>query len=324
MRSYFIFLVILLLFGGCSQKFSSQSYRIESSDRDIQDLDSEIDNSESMNTHSINGYSQKFPTVGSSCKALNMDIPSIIGKVSFEERYESKKKYRKQSKISFDERYDSKENLLQYYREQGISNISLIKAHSYQTVNSKNELKKLNNTMTYVLFPRNLMGQNKKTKKYKRYAKVLELIQELKKVNNSTHLNKIKKYENKFILPKIKSLNEEKVTVETYNYKLSNVILDFFKEKITPLFFDKDGPFFITVTKNVFNQEKISSFIYLDLSTFNESAINQVVNSYKHRLVEKGNDNIGILEEWHYKILSAITNFNDNLHLFQVALVGEK
>jgi len=29
------------------------------------------------------------------------------------------------------------------------------------------------------------------------------------------------------------------------------------------------------------------------------------------------------LEEWHYNILSAITNFNDNLHLFQVTVAGE-
>lgn len=178
--------------------------------------------------------------------------------------------------------------------------------------------------MTYILFPRNLIGQNKETKKYKRYLKVLELIQEFKKVNNTNSSTKAKEYENKFILPKIKSLNEEKVTVETYNYELSNEILDFFKEKVTPLFFDKDGPFFITVTKNVFNQEKISSFIYLDLSTFNESAINQVINSYKHRLVDKGNDDIGTLEKWHYNILSAITKFNDNLHLFQVAVAGEE
>jgi len=184
-------------------------------------------------------------------------------------------------------------------------------------------LKNLSKTVTYVLLPRNLKEQNKETKKYKRYAKVLELIQEFKKVTSANYSTETKKYENNFILPKIKSKNENKVTVETYNYELSNKILDFFKEKITPLFFDKDGPFFITITKNVFNQEKISSFIYLDLSTFNESAINQVINSYKHRLVNKGNDDIGTLEEWHYNILSAITNFNDNLHLFQVTVAGE-
>jgi len=240
-------------------------------------------------------------------------------------------------KISFNERYNSEEKRLLYEIKQKslnkskiVKNVSLIKYHSYKTIDSRTKLQDLKNIVTYILFPRNLIRQNKKSKKYKRYTQVLELIQEFKKVKSSnsststTTTTTTKEYENKFILPKIKSLNGDKVTVETYNYELSNEILDFFKERITPLFFDKDGPFFITVTKNVFNQEKISSFIYLDLSTFNESAINQVINSYKHRLVEKGNDDIGTLEESHYAILSAITNFNDNLHLFQVALAGEE
>jgi len=307
MRIYFILSVFLLLFGGCSQKKSYYSRSMEEITRsgnyaynrsienhheDIKNLNNEIENL--LDSYRITGNNKigkvDMSYYKSSFSPMNYNDTGMHNK---------KKEFNKKSKVK-------------------------IKFHNYQTIDSKYELKELKGIVTYILFPRNLIGQNIDTKKYKRYVKILELIQELKKVNKTTSKNRLMNdYENKFILPKVKSKNKDKVTVETYNYELSNEILDFFKAKLTPLFFDKDGPFLITVVNNIFSEEKLFRFMYLDLSTFNESAINQALNSYKHRLVNKGDGDITILEEWHYNILSAITNFNDNLHLFQVAVAGE-
>jgi hypothetical protein len=194
--------------------------------------------------------------------------------------------------------------------------------HCHKSISSIREAQELKNTFTYILFPRDLKGERKDTKKYKRYTKVLELVQELKRIDNINSSNISIKDENKFILMKTDPKDKEKITVEKYNYVLSHKIIDFFKYKTPTSFFDKEGPFFITVTKNIFNQKDNFSFLYLDLSTFNESAIIQVIESYKKRLVKKGDKNIDTLEEWHYQLLSAITNFNDNFHLFNVVYAG--
>lgn len=200
-----------------------------------------------------------------------------------------------------------------------------IKSHSYTTLTSIDELKRLKNTSTYVLFPRNLVGQDKSTKKYKRYSKVLELIQELKKVkdNTSNIQNARMKYENKFIIFKNDLECKEKVTVETYNYELANEVFDFFKAIVSPSFSNQEGPFFITVTKNIFDMENEFSFLYVNLSSFNDSAIKQALDSYKHRLIEKGYENVNTIEGWHYWLLSALTNFNDDIKIFQTAFAGE-
>ena len=200
-----------------------------------------------------------------------------------------------------------------------------VKYHSYKTISLVGEFTDLNNTTTtFILFPKNLKKQNRNTKKYKRYAQVLELIQELKRVKDNNSSDISKKYENRFVLPNQKLNNEEKITVETYNYDLANKIIDFFRSKIAPSFFDKERPFFITITENIFNKKGGASFLYLDLSTFNDSAITQVIESYKNRLVKKGDSDIDILEEWNYHILSAITNFSDKFHLLNFAYAGDE
>jgi len=198
----------------------------------------------------------------------------------------------------------------------------IIKYHGYTLIYSLNQLKNFEDTTTYILFPKNLKGENKNTKKYKRYSKVLKLIQELNQIDEHSKAS-IKKYTNRFVLTKDKQVKEKKVTVETYNYTLANKIIDLFKDKITPYFFDKEGPFFITVTENIFDKKNKLSFLYLDLSTFNNSAITQVIESYKTRLVEKGDSDIDTLEGWHYHILSALTNFSDNFHLFNFSYAGD-
>jgi hypothetical protein len=200
----------------------------------------------------------------------------------------------------------------------------MIKYHAYTLIHSIKEIKKFKNTTTYVLFPKNLKKQNRNTKKYKRYSKVLELIQEFNNINIDTTSSIMKKYTNIFILTKEKLSKEKKVIVETYNYDLANEIIDLFKDKIRPSFFDKEGPFLITVTENIFNKKGNFHFLYLDLSTFNDSAIAQVIESYKNRLVKKGDSDIDTLEGWNYHILSAITNFSDKFHLLNFAYAGDE
>ena len=229
-------------------------------------------------------------------KSLEVEATSIIGKNNFTNNSKSKK-----SSIQ-----------------------KIIKYHGYIIVHSKKQLKSLKNTMTYVIFPKNLKQENRNTKRYKRYSKVLNLIQEMDNLGiNKTSNSTIKKYTNQFILTQEKQINAKKVKVETYNYKLANKIIDLFKDKITPSFFDKEGPIFITVTENIFDKKNFS-FLYLDLSTFNNSAITQVIDSYKNRLVKKGDSDIDTLEGWNYHILSAITNFSDKFHLLNFAYAGDE
>jgi len=230
--------------------------------------------------------------------------------------------------------------------------------HYYRNISILKEAQELKNTFTYVLFPKSIKKESKYTQKYKRYAKVLELIQELKKIKkntplnivqkntkyqkkrdyqtlieiqNNTEKNILRKYENQFILMRKKLNKKENITVESYNYELATQIIDFLRTKLTAsffekngsLFFNEEGPFFITLTERNLNKKDGFGFLYLDLSTFNESAITQVIESYKKRLVKKGDKNIDTLEEWHYQLLSAITNFNDNFHFFNVAYAGD-
>ena len=113
--------------------------------------------------------------------------------------------------------------------------------------------------------------------------------------------------------------NNKKINVETYNYKLSNKILEIFEKIVTPSFFEKEGPFLITVTENILKEKKFG-FLYVDLSTFDNRALKQALSSYKKRLKEKGDGEIDFLEKMHYRLLSTMTNFS---YEFQLLLAGE-
>ena len=199
-----------------------------------------------------------------------------------------------------------------------------VRSHSYNVINSSDALLALENTTTYVLLPRNLSGHsNQNTVIYKRYLQVLELIQELKKVNKSIPRNSIsRKHENEFILFTTGEV-DKKVTVENYNYELSHEVLDFFQEKYPSKLFRKDGPYFITTAKNVLTSSDDFSFLYVNLSKFNNSSVKEVIESYKQRLLDKGDSDIGLLESWRYTLLSALTTLNNDIHIFQTAVAGE-
>ncbi len=205
------------------------------------------------------------------------------------------------------------------------SDISInVRSHSYNVVHTIDELKALENTLTYVLLPRNLSGHsNQNTAIYKRYVQVLELIQELKKVDTTLDANSSERLkENAFILFQ----NQEmvgNVTVENYNYALAHKVLDFFNDKYPPATFAQDGPYLITTAKNVLKKSEAFSFLYVNMSTFNNSSVKEVLESYKQRLIDRGNSDVGILESWRLILLSALTNFNADIHIFQTAVAGE-
>ena len=118
----------------------------------------------------------------------------------------------------------------------------------------------------------------------------------------------------------------KKFTVETYNYPLAQKVLSMITQKDafkSSIFNDNDGPFLITTTKRFLEHDKGLSFLCVDLSTFNKSAIKEVFESYKTRLENLGNQDIGILEGLRYSILSTLTNFNDNIYIFKAAMAGE-
>jgi hypothetical protein len=71
------------------------------------------------------------------------------------------------------------------------------------------------------------------------------------------------------------------------------------------------------------NGTKDFSFLYINLSRFNNSAIREAIESYKERLVDKGNSDIERLEGWRYALLATLTNFNDDIHIVRAAMAGE-
>jgi len=202
-----------------------------------------------------------------------------------------------------------------------------VRSHVYTVINKEDDLKKLAYTLSYVLFPKNLSGHsNKITASYKRYVEVLEQIQELRKIDKGNVMVqkslRFPRTDNHFVLFK-KGEDESRVTVENYNYELSYKVLDFFQEKYPNVRFDDDGPYIITTASNVMNGAKDFSFLYINLSNFNNSAIREAIESYKKRLVDKGNSDIEKLEGWRYSLLAALTNFNDDIHLVRSAMAGD-
>jgi hypothetical protein len=205
-------------------------------------------------------------------------------------------------------------------------NGNLIMSHAYTVVDSEDELKALFDTLTYVIIPYDLSGQElgQNSQKYKRYKRVLELIQEHQKVDNNISKESFaQKGKNKFVILS-KEKGEKKVTIESYSYKLANTVLDFFRAKYAEGVFNSEGPFLITTTQNIlYDNRNEYAFLYLNLSTFNDSAIEQVLESYKSRLVSDTLDEVGLLEKLHYSLLSFATNFNADMHIIQSAVAGE-
>lgn len=201
----------------------------------------------------------------------------------------------------------------------------MIRRHTYGVVSSQEELETLENTMTFVLLPRNLSGQTNPNRAiYKRYVRVLELIQELRQVDTRVNRPKsaMRKHENQFILFGTQK-NSSKITVENYDYALSHKVLDFFQEKYPDVAFSKEGPYLITTAKNVLKEQKDFSFLYVNLSSFNNSSVKEVIESYKQRLITEGNSDVKILEAWKYTLLSALTNLNADIHIVQMAMAGD-
>lgn len=197
-----------------------------------------------------------------------------------------------------------------------------VESHSYKVIVSKDELLELPPIKTYVLLPRNLSKvDDKTTALYKRYATLLSLIQQLNYVEETGNRkmdNRELAHENVFLLfAKTKS---EKVTVENYNYAISNKILKFFRKNYSASIFREEGPFLITTTKNVRDGLEDFTFLYVNLSKFNKSAIDEIVGAYKERLITRGDDEITTLEKWHSRLLSFVTNFGDDIHIFQTAV----
>ena len=201
---------------------------------------------------------------------------------------------------------------------------SNVYSHSYRVLNNLNEVKQLKNTITYVLLPDNISAQtNKEGKKYKRYTQLLELIQELRKTDLSVPTDSIAaKSDNQFVLFSTQD-REKTVDVKNYNYELAQKVLDLFKQKYSYSLFSKEGPYLVTVTKNIWNEKEDFTFLYVNMSSFNNSALKEVLESYKDRLITKGNDEIGMFERLHSTLLSFITNLNDDIHIFQSAFAGE-
>ena len=196
--------------------------------------------------------------------------------------------------------------------------------HSRRVLNTLDEVKALRNTVTYVILPNNIsQNTNLNGKKYKRYVQLLELIQELRETDLSTTVDSVSaRIDNQFVLFS-KDEKSKNVTVKNYNYALAHKVLDFFKENYSYSLFSKEGPYLVTITKDVWTDKENFTFLYVNMSSFNNSAVKEVLESYKERLVLKGNDEIGMFERLHMSLLSFITNLNDDIHIFQSAVAGE-
>lgn len=202
-----------------------------------------------------------------------------------------------------------------------------VHSHVYTVIDKAEDLYKLEHTLSYVILPRNLSGYSDKVSDlYKRYVQVLDQIQELRKISKSNIMvskaSRFPRTDNHFVLFK-KGEEQSRVTIDNYNYALSYKVIDFFKEKYPEISFDKEGPYIITTARNVMNGAEDFSFIYMNLSTFNNSAVREAIESYKSRLVNKGNSDIERLEGWRYLLLAVLTNFNADIHIVRSAVAGD-
>ena len=201
-----------------------------------------------------------------------------------------------------------------------------VRSHVYTVIDVEEDLKKLEHTLSYVVFPKNLSGHSDTSSEvYKRYVQVLEQIQELRKIDKSNVARKSAPFprtDNHFVLFK-KNQEVSSVTIENYNYELSYKVLEFFQAKCTDVHLDEEGPYIITTARNVMNGAENFSFLYMNLSSFNNSAVKEAIESYKNRLVNKGNSDIERLEGWKYSLLSALTNLNADIHIVRSAVAGE-
>jgi hypothetical protein len=200
-----------------------------------------------------------------------------------------------------------------------------IKKHRYIIRKEIDELAKLKNMRTYVLFSDNLSHSlYKNTQKYKRYEKVLSLIQEVQKstleeISLDENIGEI----NQFILfGKDKFNYDNKLTIDDYNYKLSNKVREILQKKLKEFSFKGEGPFLVTTIDNPIKDDNISC-LCIDLAEFNNSAINEIINSYKQRLIDKGNSKFTFLEKLRNKLLSLITNANNNIRITKTAVAGD-
>jgi len=202
-----------------------------------------------------------------------------------------------------------------------MGSIAIIEKHKYQKIKKIAQIKKLKNMKTFSLFPNNLSTSDKNLKKYKRYKKVLDLIQELQQYAENTSKIEEKKINNFILLTKEKALEDEPITPKNYNYKLSNQIISIIENNST-LSFKGEGPFLVTTMGNIMTDENIT-YLSVDLSPFDNSAIDEIVNSYKEHLEEKGMDDFTFLEKLKSKILSIVVKANENIRTVQMAVAGE-
>lgn len=217
-----------------------------------------------------------------------------------------------------------------------------IKKHVYTLVSSIDDIQKLQNMKTYVLFPDDLsFSAYKNSRKHERYKRVLALIQEVQKYTLGELILDINlsKSMNQFILFGKKE-DEKKLTLNDYDYKLAHQVMDYLIKSNLAKYkylshmeeqkylmeksreFWGEGPFLITTTDNIV-EKKVLTYLYIDLSEFDNSAINEIINSYKERLIDKGNSKFTVLEKLRHRILSLITNANYNVHVVKSVIAGD-
>ena len=198
--------------------------------------------------------------------------------------------------------------------------VIIIQEHKYEIINTIIQIKKLQNMKTYLLLPNNISNSDSKSKKYERYKKVLDLILELQQYVENTSKIKEKKINKFILLAKEKALEDEPITPKNYNYKLSNQIISIIENNST-LSFKGEGPFLVTTMDNIMTDKNIT-YLSVDLSPFDNSAIDEIVNSYKEHLEEKGMDDFTFLEKLKSKVLSIVVKANENIRTVQMAVAG--
>ncbi|CAA6812240.1 MAG: Unknown protein [uncultured Sulfurovum sp.] len=206
---------------------------------------------------------------------------------------------------------------------EGDSQNVTIEDHSYRVVGSEAELKTLLGVNTYVVLPHNFSSEtDTKSDAYLRYERVLTLIQRLDKVEVERNGEVSAFYDDENIFVLFSSLKDEPITLKNYDYALSNKVLKFFKKAYGNSLFREDGPYLITSIKNIWNEEEDFSFMYVNLSNFNKSAVDEIIGAYKERLINRGIDEVTTFEKWHAGLLSFITNFGTDIKIFQTAVAG--
>ncbi len=198
-----------------------------------------------------------------------------------------------------------------------------VDAHAYTSVIEKNELDKLEDMVTYVLF----QEPPKDEKTEQRYLMLLKSIMHNKiDLYNNGYKKELLSRINRFIIPTNRHIGlgeDYEKTFNNYNYTLSSKILIELIKRYGLEKFKSSGPYLITTRDKIFKNEGKLNILYVNLNRFDNVAINEVIKIYKKRLEEEGNieANFSFMDRLRLDLMAFIVPANEHIEGIANAII---